>query len=216
MRGSFLIFGGNKKKRQEHMESLFSKAAFNTTNNPDYLSIQKEEGKRGIGISQIKKAIKWSQEKPYMSETKIIVIEEAMFLTIEAQNSLLKTLEEPADYMGIYLTTQSKNDVLDTILSRCKRIRLSNNLETNSTGLKEFLDKDKGEQFSWALEVGKEERDLVVETLEEWEKEARQLLLNNRSLGLAKLIELINQTKSDLKGTNVNQKLAVENFVMQI
>lgn len=216
MQGSFLIFGGNKDTRQIQLEDLFSKANFNPTNNPDYLFIQKEEGKRSIGLAEVKKAIKWTQEKPYSGNAKILAINDAKTLTTEAQNALLKTLEEPAEYMGIYLLTQSKNDVLETILSRCKRIELNTSTEASSSSLRELLSKGKGEQFSWALEMGKEDRDVVLEKLEDWKKEARVILRQNPVEGYAKLIELIADTAQNLAETNVNQKLALENLIMQM
>lgn len=57
--------------------------------------------------------------KPYSSPYKIYIINEAEKMTQQAQNALLKTLEEPPEYAVILLLTANVNALLPTILSRC-------------------------------------------------------------------------------------------------
>ena len=57
--------------------------------------------------------------KPYSSSRKIYIINEAEKMTVQAQNALLKTLEEPPEYTVILLLTANVNSLLPTILSRC-------------------------------------------------------------------------------------------------
>ncbi|MDY2738201.1 DNA polymerase III subunit, partial [Intestinibacter sp.] len=61
---------------------------------------------------------------PYKSY-KIYVFDEAQKMTVEAQNALLKTLEEPPKYAIIILVTNNKESLLDTIKSRCEIIKFT-------------------------------------------------------------------------------------------
>lgn len=57
--------------------------------------------------------------KPYQSEKKIYIVNETEIMSAQAQNALLKTLEEPPQYTTIFLLTSNITSLLDTILSRC-------------------------------------------------------------------------------------------------
>ena len=61
-------------------------------------------------------------EKPIVSTKKVYVIQEADTMTQEAQNALLKTLEEPPEYITIILIASNENSILNTIKSRCTKI----------------------------------------------------------------------------------------------
>ena len=96
------------------MENLF--------NSPDYIEI-KPDG-NSIKIAKIRKLQSDILVKPYKSY-KIYVIDEAQKMTVEAQNALLKTLEEPPKYAIIILITDNKESLLDTIKSRCEIIKFT-------------------------------------------------------------------------------------------
>ena len=57
--------------------------------------------------------------KPYSSRYKVYIINEAEKMTPQAQNAILKTLEEPPEYAVILLLVSNVNTLLPTILSRC-------------------------------------------------------------------------------------------------
>lgn len=96
------------------MENLF--------NSPDYIEIMPDGN--SIKIAQIRKLQSDILVKPYKSY-KIYVIDEAQKMTVEAQNALLKTLEEPPKYAIIILITNNKESLLDTIKSRCEIIKFT-------------------------------------------------------------------------------------------
>ena len=96
------------------MENLF--------NSPDYIEITPDGN--SIKIAQIRKLQSDILVKPYKSY-KIYVIDEAKKMTVEAQNALLKTLEEPPKYAIIILITNNKESLLDTIKSRCEIIKFT-------------------------------------------------------------------------------------------
>lgn len=96
------------------MENLF--------NSPDYIEINPTGN--SIKIAQIRNLQSDILVKPYKSY-KIYVINEAQKMTVEAQNALLKTLEEPPKYAIIILITNNKESLLDTIKSRCEIIKFT-------------------------------------------------------------------------------------------
>ena len=62
--------------------------------------------------------------KPYQGPYKIYIISEADLMTPQAQNALLKTIEEPPEYAVIFLLTENAQMLLPTITSRCVMLKL--------------------------------------------------------------------------------------------
>lgn len=93
---------------------------FNSSNNPDFLLIEPDGN--SIKIEQIRYLQRKIQEKPIISEKKVYIINDAEKMTVEAQNCLLKTLEEPPEYAIIILIVSNDNAILSTIKSRCMKI----------------------------------------------------------------------------------------------
>lgn len=93
---------------------------FKSANNPDFEVIEPDGN--NIKIEQIRELIKKVYEKPIVSNKKVYIINDSNLMTKEAQNSLLKTLEEPPEYVTIILITSNENLFLPTIKSRCTKI----------------------------------------------------------------------------------------------
>ncbi len=104
----------NKDKYCNNCKSCIE---FDSNNNPDFLYIEPDGN--SIKIEQIRDMQKRIQEKPIISEKKVYIIDNADKMTVEAQNSLLKTLEEPPEYATIILIGSNENAFLTTIKSRC-------------------------------------------------------------------------------------------------
>ena len=62
------------------------------------------------------------QELPIVSNRKVYIIDDSEYLTKEAQNCLLKTLEEPPEFVTIILIVSNENKILNTIKSRCLKV----------------------------------------------------------------------------------------------
>lgn len=90
---------------------------FDTNNNPDFLYIEPDGN--NIKIEQIRNLQKSIQEKPIISNKKAYIINDADLMTKEAQNCLLKTLEEPPEFSTIILVGSNDTAFLPTIKSRC-------------------------------------------------------------------------------------------------
>lgn len=88
-------------------------------NQPDIIRVTHEKP-GSIGVDDIRAQINGDIAiKPYSSSRKIYIVNEAEKMTVQAQNALLKTLEEPPAYAVILLLTTNVNVMLPTILSRC-------------------------------------------------------------------------------------------------
>lgn len=90
---------------------------FDSNNNPDFLCVEPDGN--SIKIEQIRELQKRMQEKPIISNKKVYLIDNADLMTKEAQNCLLKTLEEPPEFATIILIGSNENEFLATIKSRC-------------------------------------------------------------------------------------------------
>lgn len=87
-------------------------------NHPDIKYITHE--KASISVDDVRTQLNNDiQIKPYTGPYKIYIIDEAEKMTEQAQNALLKTIEEPPEYAVILLLTNNINIFLQTILSRC-------------------------------------------------------------------------------------------------
>ena len=93
---------------------------FDSNNNPDFQLIEPNEGK--VKIEQIREMQRKVAEKPIISTKKVYIIDNADTMTTEAQNCLLKTLEEPPEYITIILICTNEDNLLSTIKSRCTRM----------------------------------------------------------------------------------------------
>ena len=107
-----------------------------TSNNPDFKIIEPDGN--SIKIEQIRELVKSVHEKPIISNKKVYIINNSNLMTKEAQNSLLKTLEEPPEYVTIILVAASDNLFLPTVKSRCTKIVFN---KLNNEDLKTILQK---------------------------------------------------------------------------
>lgn len=114
-----------KKLGEPCLECRFCKQAENG-NQPDIIKITHEKP-NSIGVEDIRVQLNSDiMIKPYSSPYKIYIIDEAEKLTVQAQNALLKTIEEPPAYAVIMLLTSNADEFLPTILSRCISLNLKN------------------------------------------------------------------------------------------
>jgi DNA polymerase-3 subunit delta' len=92
---------------------------------PDVIVVSRQRDDRGglkreLAVSQIREAITDASVAPNDASMRVIVIEEADKMRREAQNALLKTLEEPPAHLAIALITDLPGDLLPTVRSRCR------------------------------------------------------------------------------------------------
>ena len=114
---------------------------FDKNTHPDFYLLDKDK----IGVNDISRRDKWDEEKgfrdvvtfltmtPSISKNKVVLIMNADLMNNAAQNALLKSLEEPAPYSYIIMTTNRPKALNQTIYSRCRQININNlsPIETN-------------------------------------------------------------------------------------
>lgn len=110
---------------------------FNSNNNLDFTEIEPDGN--SLKIAQIREMQERIYEKPIVSNKKVFIINDSDKMTEEAQNSLLKTLEEPPEYIVIILITSNENKLLNTIKSRCLKISF-NNIDTQQ--MKKYIEEN--------------------------------------------------------------------------
>ena len=92
---------------------------FDSGNHPDIKWLRHEKA-ASIGVDEVREQInKDIVIKPYSSQYKIYIIDEAEKMTVQAQNALLKTIEEPPEYAVIIFLTNTLDALLQTVRSRC-------------------------------------------------------------------------------------------------
>lgn len=96
----------------------------NAYTHPDVIWI--EQDTKVTKIDNIRENIVYEMEiKPYQSEYKIIIVKLADSISVQGQNALLKTIEEPPSYGIIILVCENMSNLLPTIKSRCIIVRFN-------------------------------------------------------------------------------------------
>jgi DNA polymerase-3 subunit delta' len=221
---SFIVVAKEKKKREDYLNTFYKKENINAF---DVTVITPEntvkQNTQSIGIEDIKHMQKKIFLKPLKSKTKAVVIDDAQLLTIEAQNALLKILEEPPEHTLLILSSQTKETLLPTILSRCQLIVLEEEAiklsEKELTELTAFLENlpvlPIGEKLKKAEQLAKEKEKAVA-----WTGKLilvlRESLLENPSAETLEQIRKFQNLYTLLKTTNVNTRFAIENTLLML
>jgi DNA polymerase-3 subunit delta' len=163
--------------------------------NADLLLIDASSSESGqvIAIEEIRRARSFVSLSPIVGPYKFVVINDAHLMTTEAQNALLKVLEEPNSSSILILVTANPNALLPTIISRCQEIRFP---PPQADVIRKFLDNS---------DLSKSEAEFLTE-------------FSNGRVGLIKTVlreksfSLIKGSVEDLIGlikANINKRLAV-------
>lgn len=90
-----------------------------SNNHPDIIRVTHEKP-NSISVEDIRNQVNNDVAiKPYNSEYKVYILNDAQMMTAQAQNAILKTLEEPPQYVVMLLLTTNLTSLLPTIISRC-------------------------------------------------------------------------------------------------
>jgi DNA polymerase-3 subunit delta' len=109
---------------------------------PDIATVQRDAKSREIVVAQIRDMCADAAIMPNEAEKKVYIINEAGTMNTEAQNALLKTLEEPPKHVSIILTAENAAKLLPTVRSRCVSLYLEDeSAASDDTEAKELADK---------------------------------------------------------------------------
>lgn len=216
-----IILSRNNSESDVSISSLISeyiqKSFGLSVENPEILQITETEGKQTIGVEQIGRIIEWNSRKS--ADTRICIIQDAHKLTMPAQNSLLKILEEPSQNTVIVLVTKYTDNLLETIRSRCIFISeksLDKVDQYSSFDFQKFLNNDFLSQEEMLTDFIKSREDLGIflECLQNYIIE-RKASINNDHLDGKNMLEYVEQwSKSNT--ANVNIKLILESILAHL
>lgn len=173
-------------------------------------------GDESIKIIETRELVRQINLSPHSSEYKVAIIRNAQNLTLQASNSLLKTLEEPPQNSIIILCANNEENILLTIKSRCRNIKI-NKIgeiiigETEKDNFTKISKMNVKEKFDLANKLHKE--NIVDETLNNWIKILREEMLVSKKNN--KTLRNILDAKKILK-KNVNNRLLMENILLEI
>lgn len=196
---------------------------FEEDNNPDYFEINKEQTE-SIKIEEIREMQAKVLEKPIISKRKVYIINNAEKMTVEAQNCLLKTLEEPPEFITIILVSNNENTILATIKSRCTKVVFTEEIQ------KEITEENKARFETLEKIFGNVEKYLSIDLLNKIDilyndKEnifenldyintilVRQAKKDTKYLDY---IDYVEETKNKLK-SNSNYDMCIDNLILKI
>lgn len=110
-----------KEEKNSPCNTCSSCIKFDRGNHPDFKELSPEKGL--INLKQVEELISSVSTAPFESKRKIFLIDDSHLMNLEGKNKLLKTLEEPPEFMNIILVTSRTNRLLPTIVSRCQGIK---------------------------------------------------------------------------------------------
>ena len=171
-------------------------------NHPDLIYVTHEKP-ASIGVDDIREQINDTvMVRPYSSYYKVYIVDEAEKMTQQAQNALLKTIEEPPSYAIIILLTTNQEAFLPTILSRCVQLKLK--------PLKDFVVKS---YLVGSMNIPEAEADVYAafargnlgkaitiassDDFKAMHKEMLNLLKHIRNMDISDLIEYIQKLKEE-------------------
>lgn len=183
---------------------------------PDIATIVPLEGKKNLSVDQIRELRAEAYVKPHSASHRVFIIEDASRMNPQAQNALLKVLEEPPQNVIFILLVPSKTMLLDTIISRCVLLSL---LDTKNDHTEHI---DNANKFIDLLLLGSEYEMLKLLTPLEKSRADAEAFFTALSLCTAErlkkgascaraLDKLFDDTKYylDLLATNINLSLLI-------
>ena len=172
-------------------------------NHPDVLYIPSDSK---LGIAEARKVKEHFSLKPYSAKGRVVVLEDASVLTIEAQNALLKSLEELQKDGVFILGAESDAFFLPTILSRCQVIRVQS---------PEFRVQSYNEEIEKLEKANIEERFEFIEKLKDKENFLKSLVAYfHQKKDMRYLKELLQAEKWASQNVNIRAILEYLMLVM--
>ena len=122
--------------------------------NSNHIDVLEMDAASKTGVDDVRDLIEFSRYGPTTAKYKIFIIDEVHMLSKQAFNALLKTLEEPPEYLKFIFATTEIKKIPVTVVSRCQRFDLA---RVNSSNLLKFIkevkDKEKGKIKDEALKL---------------------------------------------------------------
>ena len=231
---SILIISKNTKESLDYARNLcliqtISDADVSVFDNTINIINDDKKTKNSIGVEDIKKLKKKLYLKPIYGTQKAVIICNSHLLTVEAQNAMLKILEEPPGNTLIILTSNTKEAFISTIISRCSLIELENKESLSQTEIDKLTNQIVNlrtmtifERLAFAELMAKNKEEVTV-----WIENMILILRNiiitsileksDENIKIYKLfIKEFQKTYQEVKATNINVRMSLENLFLAI
>lgn len=221
---AYIITGGKADDRLNEANAFALELLRENENqgHPDLIYISHEK-ENTISIDDIRtQLIANAGIRPFRSPYKIFVMDEAEKMNEKAQNALLKTIEEPPEYVVVMLLVSNEQMLLETIRSRCVNVQLdsSNLIDENSEDYQKFIRILKGEEPpTWN---GTSE---ILDFLETARKYFHDILVAKKTARfdasrysfaqIGRILDAIDEAETRIK-FNVNPELSIKLLMMEI
>ena len=193
-------------------------------NHPDVLVVAPAEGKAGVGIEQVHTLQRTLKLSLQLGRQRVVIIDQAGSLTPEAQNALLKTLEEPPAKTTIILIAENEEALLPTVRSRCRQIIFvpahQEQDKTQVVTIDQLADLTLFSKLQFAAQLAdSEQRD---STLAQWGSSLRRALRQAAATGNAAVVQVIRRQIKALEAAhtqlnaNVSPRLTLEGLVLEV
>jgi DNA polymerase III delta prime subunit len=191
-----------------------------SSRNPDIHLVYSEDGK-SIKLEDIATFKAKMIFKPFQSAQQVGIILDAQHLTTEAQNALLKTLEESNKSTRFILTVNNSKNILPTINSRCEILYPHDTSEVinDTADIITFLDADFHAKFDIVENIAKKEKFATLKFLDRLARVYHQQLLDTEiAIDKDKLKheKFINDLYIHIKSSNISRKTALIDLVIQL
>jgi hypothetical protein len=219
---AYLITGATPQTRLDEIQKRLDVIKISVF---DTVSLALEPEEEHIGIEAVRVFQKRLLLAPQSSPKTAGIVKDAHTLTIEAQNALLKLLEEPPPHAIIFCETQNRDSLLPTIISRCEGVLLAEvspdesigdmqifirDLLSSSPGKKltliETLTKDRSAAKTWTQNALLATRNMMLQAAKEGNSETQKM---------AKLVRLLTTAQGELM-VNVNPKLVLDTVFLSL
>ena len=140
------IIVGENGIGKSKLANLLARYIIGKTDDKNYIDIINYRCKKSsFGVDEVREIVEEVNKKPFEGDKKVIIIYDGNKLTVQAQNAMLKTIEEPPKGVFIILLCESLELILDTIKSRCQTYKLS---PLTGDEIRLYIDKINEERFS--------------------------------------------------------------------
>ena len=200
-----IIVSQNREERDGEIWKILLTTKI-TPNNPDLFILDDEK----IGIAQIKQLIKHLSTKPFGQTAKSVIIFNGNNISPDAQNALLKILEEPPGDSVILIGVDSETKLLPTVLSRCLVFSFQSSAVSNQPefDLDQILNASIEERFD-TVEKASDKEKLLNNLIESYRKKVLTGEANTEFLE-----ELL--SAKIWKESNVNARTILEYLMLKI
>ena len=208
---AFLFAGGTRDQRLQEIQRKLSDWRILAV---DCVTLSAET--EHITIGQVREFQKRLLFSPMQSPFTAGIIRDATALTIEAQQALLKLLEEPPPHAYILCESETEHQLLPTIVSRCQVIRMGETTVDHSAARQTIEKLLNGKPSEIFLEVDNHtgDRGAAKQWMQELLFASRELMLVQQSETIVALIRRLQKAQAQLS-VNCNPKLVLDRVFLQ-